>query len=1145
MKLPVPIQLFVAGCAVLAQGNIVPPTDTLLTGNGTPGPYRLGTQYVDSASLKASWVDTANGGIGPFIYVGTLNGILFSQPIDSGRAFKVSYAVSYRSLPKVVQAFEPRMYDSTTNVSDSLSVARTQTAGSYRRENVTVSGYKSIGVSFGNLGQLAVDQALDVTVAGEINPRTELSAHISDQGTSLDGATREISELDLVYVTLTHPAFGVTVGDQYVQWPLDGPFAGSRKIKGIEAHFAPTRFSAGAYGALSGGQTAQQTIAGRDGQQGPYFLSGNGESELISPVSGTVQVSVDGKTLKEGDNADFTVDYETGALTFTPRFLVTRDKIIRVVYEYKTYDYLRTTVGTNLGFAVPDSTLVAQGAFQFEGDSRTQPIDFALSAADKDALRRAGDNESRALFVRELDPNTVADESALAPLYREIDTTINGQTTTVFVYSPFDPLAPVRATGYYRVSFVNVDSGSGDYVLDRFERNTAGIAVPVHRWAGPGMGTYTVPDSKPAPQSMMLGQFRFGLKPRKWFSLISDIAATDRDRNLFSTADDSDNRGALIQTRLSLGTRIQRGRSLWATINHRLSTAYFGREFLDTWELRNRWHEEQPDTGSIPRQVVEAEGGFAPGDLFGITLRGGQLRRGSLASTSRGGMDLALHPGDHFQFTLSSDMYAHERNPMLRTSRTDNILFGATYDRYSLSVNLFDETRSGASGPKRGHVGSRGRLQIEPLGLEEQLVYTQQQTGQSRAFFFRAHPDSGSTVEWQQKLDISPLRTWNLGGSSVLYQRTGPQGERARTLLATLTNTVNVPRSGLSLSQRYELSIEQASAVVQVPTYAGKNLGTHKYDSLTGEYVIPRSGPGDYLMVQREMFDTLGGVQVRTGRLDVSWSYTPRGGAAMPLLDALTWRGGLHLEEHIAEDSISDRFRGRSWVPGALTLSKVGDYSNRLTYSDCSYRQELRWRPESTSDLLGELELRPYVRQSLIRREAGVNGLVGMEGMRKQVFLRCQIDENFFRSARQVAGDWYRAYDLSTTLTQRYHLPADIRISLAERAGRAQIGQRRFGQPDSSWYFSLKPALSWNPQSGGFAELSYTAARVLVPGTLDYRLADGLSAGVSHIVELFADIELGEHFVLNTTGRALWQRPWESDIYTPEFVLSMQVKAFL
>ncbi|MBN2188855.1 MAG: hypothetical protein JW699_05335, partial [Chitinispirillaceae bacterium] len=442
----------------LVYANLV---DTTIYGNGGAGPYGLGNCFVDSATL-AIVVD--DGAAAPqWTYVAERNAVLFSRSIDKGVPIRVSFASFYYGVPKIYSLY-PKTYIDRYDPSlmpDSVAV-RPAAAG--REEKIAVAGYKSIGVSAGNFGQINLEQGLDVQIGGEIKPQTTVKAHLSDQGSSLDGQTREISDFDRIFLELDDPSYRAVAGDQYVAWPFKGLLSGEKKIKGLSARYAPrgTPFSLGAFGALSGGELAIETKQGRTGVQGPYYLTANRDHDFIQIVSGTVKVRLNGQELEEGAERDYVVDYGVGTVTFTPKNFIKNEDLIRLEYEYKLFNYQRTLLGFSSAVSPRDSFFSVQGVFWSESDNKNSPIDLTLTNQEIAALQGSGDRVPYASTAKPVHPNDVAKESQFYPLYRKG----SAAGDTFFVYAPFDLVHPDSVAGFYYVWFRPVTSGeSGDYRL--------------------------------------------------------------------------------------------------------------------------------------------------------------------------------------------------------------------------------------------------------------------------------------------------------------------------------------------------------------------------------------------------------------------------------------------------------------------------------------------------------------------------------------------------------------------------------------------------------------------------------------------------------------------------------------------------------
>jgi hypothetical protein len=203
-------------------------TDTTIISNGGPGPYCISTRFIDSASIRVLLKDSTQ--TPPWTWIRDLNSILFLSPIDSGVPISVSFKTDYYGLPKVYSLFDKKFYSPSDTQQLSLKQKKKHFSPG-DDDQLKVSGYKSVGVSIGSFGQINIAQGLDVQIGGEIRPGTEISAHLSDEGSSLEGNTREISDFDMIYITLKDPLFDITAGDQYCFWLPGGILSGNKKYK--------------------------------------------------------------------------------------------------------------------------------------------------------------------------------------------------------------------------------------------------------------------------------------------------------------------------------------------------------------------------------------------------------------------------------------------------------------------------------------------------------------------------------------------------------------------------------------------------------------------------------------------------------------------------------------------------------------------------------------------------------------------------------------------------------------------------------------------------------------------------------------------------------------------------------------------------
>jgi hypothetical protein len=1119
------IIVFLLGATILAE----PTTDTLISADGTAGPFRVGTHFVNPTTLSVAPSDSTAALLPAWRYIDSTNSILFDATIDSGTIFRVRFEQAFYGLPKTYSLFAKSVIDTSDTNRAVSTVLIVPARPSYDAQNLDVSGSKTVGVALGNNGQMNMEQALDVRISGAIGPQTELSANLSDQGTSLDGATRELGEIDMVYLTLTNPRFKTTVGDQYIAIPDGGILAGQKKIKGISLGYRNNYVSTNAFGSISGGKYAVQTLRGRLGLQGPYTLTGQGEADLINPVAGTIRVTVNGRSLNEGEEADFTVDYDLGTLTFSPRCPINDEQIIRLEYEYKSFDYQRLTFGTDVSAAAPDSIVSIRGMLWCDLDNKEYPIEMSLDGATRTELEAAGDRAVLQPNGRRVHPNDIDRRNALYPLYR-LDTIADGRR--IYRYEP----TPADSAEVYLVWFKKAPAGGGDYTRDSTRKQER--FVYFYTYVGPGNGVYDCLTPFPAPGRTTIGQMEGILKPRPWLTISSEAAGEERDRNLFSKKDDDDNTASATRSNILLGHKNLADRSAWFGGRHTRVSSRFSREVLSAYERKTLWDREGDTAGTGERTLWEAYSGATISEGNWAELLYGQYIRGTAIGTHRGTALAHWKLTDRLNIDYSGAAFHHPNASENRAMQSNRLSLQADLDKTAYSVDLSDEWRFGGSGPGRGQAGGGLRFGFKPINLTEALSYTRHLKGDR--FVFSA--DTTGLISWDQGIKCSPVGGWNLGGSSSWQRRTRPQ-DTLSTLLVTLTNDVLSPRSGLTTHAEYTVTSEKASSFVQVPVFAGEGLGAYSFDSTTSEYV-PDTKRGSFFLDEREVYDTLHGGTVQKSRCTGNWSWKPpvrKGG----FLADITVSALFAFEEYLSSDR---ELSPTSWLPGFHFLSGRDD--SLVTFANISYRQSLDWRPDNLWGLHGALFVKP-ARQKIRRFEerswewgggadrAWGRWFAGADG--RMLFFRRQDMHSTLRDTIE---------DRFINLTQRFDAGHEISVSMEETVGGAH---KREGSSSSAnqpragnRYFLLHPGCSFRPKNKGFAEVSYTFSSIDIPGSLDYRMARGYAGGISHTIQALADINAGASVTLSGQYRGEFNRPWgERTFRRPLHTLSLEVRIAL
>ncbi len=365
--------------------------------------------------------------------------------------------------------------------------------------DIMMSGTKSFAVDF-KQGTGTFEQGLLVNFTGRL-ARARVEGNFSDQG--IPSETRGITEVDKMRLGFYTDNFGAEIGDLDVVYP----FGLTRGVAGGSAFLEVDRQRVrGLYG-QSKGRFSSASLAGVEGKQGPYLLIREGQIVVESE-----KLYLNGSLMKRGD--DYYIDYETGAVTFATRNLVTNRSRIEADFQYSRYAYpLLTNSIDGIYYAGPVKT----GLFMLrEYNDPSEPQFFTLTPEEKQNLRIIGDDSTRA-FRSGVD--------SIPGDYRKID--------DHFVYVGGD-------SGNYKVTFANAGAGNGSYTYDR--------AIHAFRYVGQGLGSYEprLPIPLPKKTELYAAEAGFGDAARV------EYYVSRNDRNLYSGRDDQDNSGQGGEVKLRL-----------------------------------------------------------------------------------------------------------------------------------------------------------------------------------------------------------------------------------------------------------------------------------------------------------------------------------------------------------------------------------------------------------------------------------------------------------------------------------------------------------------------------------------------------------------------------------------------------------------
>ena len=504
------------------------------------------TVALDTMSLVFGSVKLS--GIEPEDYsIDHINGnIILLNPEVKGKTVTafyrtLPYRINKASQNKSVDIIEKRLYDPVNPLSVIEPVSPMNTL--FSDANLNTYGSLTRGISIGNAQDMVVNSNLNLQISGKLDENIEILANITDQNIPIqpEGNTAQLKEFDKIFIMLKYKDMATLTAGDIETKPQNTYFMQFNKLgQGLQGNVLfhdmdtkedTTFYRVGLSASMAKGTFNRQDIAAIEGVQGPYQLRGINGENYIMVLAGSEHVYINGSLLQRGENADYTINYNSGEITFTSRQMITKDKRILVEFEYSDRTYARSILHLNTEINRKKTAL----RFNFfnEQDMKNQPNQFDLSYEQKIFLASIGDNIDNA-YTLNMDSVLYNGNEIL---YRMTDTIVNGILyDSVFVYSTH------KDSAYYRLGFTLVEQGKGDYILTQNVVNGR-----VYAWVEPvggiSQGNYAPVMLLVTPKRKQMYSLAVDYKPfeNTFFSI--EGALSNNDLNTFSKIDNHDNVG--------------------------------------------------------------------------------------------------------------------------------------------------------------------------------------------------------------------------------------------------------------------------------------------------------------------------------------------------------------------------------------------------------------------------------------------------------------------------------------------------------------------------------------------------------------------------------------------------------------------------
>ena len=454
------------------------------------------------------------------------------------------------------------------------------------------NGSFSRGFSVGNSQSLVLNSNFNLQLTGDLGNGINVVAAISDDNIPIqpEGNTQLIQEFDKVFIKVSKNNTSIIAGDYNLEKPKSYFINYFKKLKGLSGR---NRYSFGenhilttdANFAISRGKFARQNLDTKEGNQGPYKLTGNNGERFLIVLSGSEKVYLDGQLLKRGLEYDYIIDYNRAEVTFTPSRLIGRESRIIIEYEYRVQNYLRSVYAANAYYDSPKYNLNFN--FYNEQDSKSATGDIVLDSTDILLLSSIGDTLSLA-NISSIRP---ANDSIL--FVGQIRYQLNPDT----IGNDPDPAFLEYSTDFsqdlYVASFVEVGDQLGRYVID----SKSTVNGRVYKYVGPGNGIYEPIVSLIPPEKKQIMSFGGKMRPGYGASFGSEISISNNDINRFSQIGNTNNTGlaGVIKYNqvLKLGTQkkwVLESDNFYEFVDNNFTplNPYRSAEFTRDWNLPNQ-----------------------------------------------------------------------------------------------------------------------------------------------------------------------------------------------------------------------------------------------------------------------------------------------------------------------------------------------------------------------------------------------------------------------------------------------------------------------------------------------------------------------------------------------------------------------------
>ena len=439
-------------------------------------------------------------------------------------------------------------------------------------DGLETNGFIVRGLTSGNNQNAVTNSSLDLEISGKLSKNVSLRANIFDTNIPIqdNGISQNLTDFDRIFIEMYTDDWLVKAGDLSIKNNETFFFPFAKQVSGLQVKAnINDNLKVEASGAVVRGKFNTYTFTAIEGNQGPYKIYGANNETVILMIEGAEQVFVNGNQIKRGENEDYTINYNLGEITFNTTLPITNDMRIWIDFQYAERNYTRFITYDKAAYQGEKINIA--GYFYSENDAKNQPLQQSLSTEQQEVLANAGNNQ-----------NAMFSESAFLDTFNEnkiLYKKTNNGTQEFFEYSTNEN------DELYSVTFTNVGTNNGDYVLD----DTIAIGN-IFAFVGTNQGNYSPITRLIAPTKSQLFIVKSALNASKKTVLDAELAISNFDRNLFSTIDDNQNIGLAAKVNWQQ-TLIDKPWKLTSKISHEYAQKnFYSEQVYEPVEFNRDWN---------------------------------------------------------------------------------------------------------------------------------------------------------------------------------------------------------------------------------------------------------------------------------------------------------------------------------------------------------------------------------------------------------------------------------------------------------------------------------------------------------------------------------------------------------------------------